>query len=96
MADQFDENFYRRADAHISLSNDQKEHAPPNLVNASMLFASARFCAFISAGGFDSTTAMAAGKQEISDYFVEGFRQMLNVHLDDYIANFDAYMKPKA
>ena len=42
MADQFDEGFYKRADAHINLSNDQKEHAPPHLVNASMLFASAR------------------------------------------------------
>lgn len=94
MADQFDEGFYKRADAHIFLSNDQKQHAAPDLVNASMLFASARFCAFLSAGGFGSGPAMAAGKQEIADHFVEGFRQMLNAHLDDYIRNFDAFMKP--
>jgi len=84
MADQFDEGFYKRADAHIFLSNDQKQHAAPDMVNASMLFASARFCAFLAAGGFGSGAAMSAGKQEISDYFVEGFRQMLNGHLEDY------------
>lgn len=38
----------------------------------------------------------AAGKQEISDYFFEGFRQMLNAHLDDCPRNFGAYMKPQA
>lgn len=94
MADQFDEGFYARADAHIHLSNEQKQTAAPNMVNASMLFASARYCAFLAAGGFGSGPQMSEGKQEISDYFVEGFRQMLNAHLDDYIRNFDAFMKP--
>jgi hypothetical protein len=61
-----------------------------------MLFASARFCAFLAAGGFGSGAAMAEGKQEISDHFIEGFRQMLNAHLDDYIRNFDAFMNPPA
>jgi hypothetical protein len=94
MATEFDDAFYARADAHIQLSNDQKKDAAPDMVNASLLFASARFCAFLSAGGFGSGTAMTAGKQEISDYFVDGFRQMLNAHLEDYSRNFDAYMKP--
>lgn len=94
MADQFDEGFYARADAHIFLSNDQKQHAQPDYVNASMMFASARYCAFLAAGGFGSGPAMAQGKAEIVEHFVEGFRQMLNAHLDDYIRNFDAYMKP--
>ena len=38
---------------------------------------------------------MALGKKEITDYFVEGFRQMLEAQLDDYAKNFDAYMKPQ-
>lgn len=95
MADQFDEGFYKRADAHIHLSNDQKADAAPNMVNASLMFAAARYCAFISAGGFDSATSMAEGKKEIADYFVNGFRQMLDAHLEDYIRNFDAFMKPQ-
>ena len=60
MADVFDDAFYTRADAHIALSNEQADSAARELVNASMLFASARFCAFLSAGGYSSGEAMAA------------------------------------
>jgi hypothetical protein len=95
MADMFDDAFYERADAHIHLSNEQVNTAPREMVNASMLFASARFCAWLSAGGYSSGEAMAAKKQEIADYFVDGFRQMLEGNIDAYANNFDAYMKPK-
>jgi hypothetical protein len=39
---------------------------------------------------------MAAQRQETIDYFVAGFRQMLEGNLDAYIRNFDAYMRPDA
>jgi hypothetical protein len=39
---------------------------------------------------------MATKRDEIADYFVDGFRQMLEGNLDAYIRNFDSYMKPKA
>lgn len=96
MATQFDDAFYTRADTHINLANGQIADAPREMVNASMMFASARFCAWLSAHGFQSSEAMAKGKQEISDYFVDGFRQMLEGNLDAYIKNFDAYMNPPA
>jgi hypothetical protein len=93
MADQLDDAFYNRADAHIHLSNDQLKDASRERVNASMLFASARFCAWISASGFASGEAMAAKREETIDYFATGFRQMLEGNLDAYIKNFDAYMR---
>lgn len=93
MAEPFDDAFYKRADAHIHLSNEQAQEASQEMVNASMLFASARFCAFLSARGFSSGEAMAAKRDETLEYFVEGFRQMLEGNLDAYIRNFDAYMK---
>jgi hypothetical protein len=95
MADPFDDAFYARADAHIHLSNDQLDGAPREMVNASMLFASARFCAWMSAGGFKDGDAMAAKRDETIEYFVAGFRQMLEGNMDAYIRNFDAYMKPQ-
>jgi hypothetical protein len=94
MAEVLDDAFYERADAHIDLSNEQASTAAREMVNASMLFASARFCAWLSAGGYSSGEAMAAKKHEIVDYFVEGFRQMLEGNLDAYAKNFDSYMKP--
>ena len=91
---QIDDKFYDRADAHIHLSNDQAADAPHEMVSASLLFAAARYSAFISARGFSTGESMAARRQETIDYFVGGFRQMLEGNLDAYINNFDAYMKP--
>lgn len=96
MADELDEAFFQRADAHIHLSNDQMESADAGKVSASMMFAAARFNAYISARGFESGEAMAAKRAETLDYFVGGYRQMLEAHLDEYIRNFDSYMKQKS
>jgi hypothetical protein len=38
---------------------------------------------------------MAAQRDETVEYFVAGFRQMLEGNLEAYIKNFDAYMKPQ-
>lgn len=92
MADPFDNAFYDRVDAHIHLSNDQKKAAAADGVNASMLYASARFCAWLSASRFGSAEALGAKKQETVDYFVVGFRQFLEGNIDDYIKNFHQFM----
>ncbi len=96
MADQLDDKFYDRADAHIHLSNDQLADIPAGKVSASMIYATARFNAWISASGFRSGAEMAAKRDETIDYFVTGYRQMLEANLDEYIGSFDAYMKPKS
>lgn len=89
---QLDDKFYDRADAHIHLANDQADKVRHELVNASLMFASARFSAFVSARGFSSGEAMAAKRAETIEYFVAGFRQMLEGNLDAYIRNFEAYV----
>ncbi|WP_337185434.1 DUF3144 domain-containing protein [Phenylobacterium sp.] len=93
MSDFFDDAFYKRAEAHINLSNDQLDHAPREGVYASMMFSTARFCAWASASGFVSGESMKAKREETVEFFMNGFRQMLEGNLDAYIANFDDYMK---
>lgn len=95
MADIFDDAFYKRADAHIHLANEEVGEASHEAVNASMMFASARFSAFLSARGFKSGEAMKAKRDETVEYFVAGFRQMFEGNLDAYIKNFDSYMNTK-
>jgi hypothetical protein len=95
MADQLDDKFYERADAHIHLSNDQIGGAPADKVGASMMFAATRFNAWVSAGHHASGESLAKVREETIAYFMEGYRQMLETNLDQYIANFDAYMKPQ-
>lgn len=91
-----DQQFFDRADAHIRLSNQQSLDASAGKVSASMLFASARFAAFITARGHDSSAEMQTKRDEDIEYFVGEYRKMLADNMDDYIENFDDYMKVKS
>jgi hypothetical protein len=92
MAQETDKDFYTRADAHIHIANQQIENASRGKVSASMMYATARFNCWISACKADSGDDLRAGKEEIIEYFVEQYREMLAEHLDDYASNFDKYM----
>ncbi len=88
-----DDNFYKRADAHINLSNDQLSSATRGKVSASMMYSMARFGAWISACECKSQNEMKEAKAETVKYFVTEFEKMLTENFDDYIQNFDKYMK---
>ncbi len=90
-----DKKFFKRADEHIHLSNDQMKDLRPGEVSASMMYATARFNAWLSARGFESAADMSASKQEAVDYFVAEFKQMLEENLEDYIKNFDEFVQPR-
>jgi hypothetical protein len=62
-------------------------------VSASMMYSLARFNAWVSACGFESASDMSAARKETIDYFVNQYIKMLEDNLDDYIANFEKYMK---
>jgi PPE-repeat protein len=88
-----DEHFFDRADEHINVSNDQMEHASEGKVSASMMYATARFNAWLSATGYDNAKDMKETKEETVAYFVAEYEKMLRENLEDYIQNFDAYMR---
>ena len=58
-----------------------------------MSFSVARFNAWISACRFNNATEMKDAKQEIIQYFTAEYEKMLKENLEDYIANFEDYMK---
>jgi len=89
-----DEAFYKRADAHIHLANAQLAEVGRGKVSASFMYAVARFNAWISACGFESADEMQVSRDEAVEYFVNEYRQMLSQNLDDYIANFESYLRP--
>ena len=92
-----DDGFYDRADAHINLSNDQiSDVDSEGKVSASMLYAVARFNAWVNALGFSTAEEMEEAKKETMAYFCEQYRLMLEENLDDYIKNFDRYMNPQS
>jgi len=88
-----DEKFFQRADEHINLSNDQLSDATTGKVSASMMYSVARFNAWFSACEFSNAAEMKNGKQETIKYFVAEYEKMLTENLEDYIQNFEKFMK---
>lgn len=95
MAQEKDDRFFDRADAHIHLSNDQLAEVSRGKVSASMMYGLARFNAWVSASGFESADQMRSAKAETIQYFSTEYVKMLEENLDDYIDNFDQYMLNK-
>ncbi len=60
--------------------------------NHFMMYAVARFNAWVSANGFESSEDMAKARAETIEYFVTQYKLMLEEHLDDYTNNFSKYM----
>lgn len=88
-----DPKFFERADAHIHLSNSHLADINPGKVSASMMYATARFSAYVSWIGFDKADDMASRRDETVRYFVEQYQAMLEENLDDYIGRFDEYRR---
>ncbi len=88
-----DEHFYDRADCYIDVANNQCKSIGRGKVSASFMYALARFNAYISAAGFHNASEMRARRSETIDYFVDQYRKNLEDNLDEYINNFDEYMK---
>jgi hypothetical protein len=88
-----DDNFFERADEHINIANNHiNAKVEPRLVSSSMMFASARFNAWISASGFQNGEELKARKKELLEYFISQYSSMLEENLDNYADNYDLYM----
>ncbi|WP_298444027.1 DUF3144 domain-containing protein [uncultured Ferrimonas sp.] len=85
--------FYSRANEFIQLAN--QHNSDPEVktgeISASFMYALSRYNAWLGSTGFANQDEMKAKKAEMSEYFIEEYRKMLDANLDDYIENFDAY-----
>ncbi|TKB56057.1 DUF3144 domain-containing protein [Ferrimonas aestuarii] len=92
---EFNKAFFDRANAHINLANEHNKDPllKTGEVSASFMWGVARYNAWFGAAGCESGEQMAARKQEMMEYYVNEYRKALENHMDEYIENFDAYMK---
>lgn len=90
---QDDPTFYDRADGHIHLANEHCSELGRGKVSASLMYGSARFQAWNAACWAEDVDDMKAKRQETVRYFVEQYQAMLEENLDDYINNFQKYMR---
>ncbi|MEI1279655.1 DUF3144 domain-containing protein [Leptospira venezuelensis] len=92
--DEIDSEFFKRADEHIGLANRQIEAGlGRGKVSASLLYSAARFNAWVAACAASDEQDLSNDKPEILEYFVEEYKKMLTENIDDYINNFNKYMK---
>lgn len=88
-----DDEFYERADAHISLSNDQiTKKNGRGKVSASFMYGVARFNSYVTAASCNSQKEFSKGKGEAIEYFVSEYRKMLIENMEDHEENFNEYM----
>jgi hypothetical protein len=89
--DELESGFWVRADEIINLANVQSKNEPRNIVSASLLYAAARFNAFVVTSSANDVSELTTDKNKAIDYFVEQYRRMLTENLDEQIKNFDTY-----
>lgn len=82
--------FLIRADEHIELANRQlSETTKQGDVSASLLYAAARFNAWMASTSFESAETMAEEKEKVIEYFLEQYKLALNENIDNHIENYD-------
>ena len=96
MSQDADHDFYDRAHEHLRIANEQLTGVSEGQVSASMMYACARFNAWLSATNRESAKDLKGAYGETIEYFVAQYRKMLVTNLDDFVANFGDYMQPPA
>ncbi|CAA6825830.1 MAG: Unknown protein [uncultured Sulfurovum sp.] len=91
---QLDEKFYERADSFINLANEAitKEEASAGQVANSLMFATSRFNAWVTAAGYQKADDLAKEKEAIIEFFTEQYKLMLSENIDSYVTNFNEYL----
>lgn len=92
-AQNMDKDFFKRTDAFIQLANQLTQEQDLGKVSASLLYAAARFNAFIVASSAADKAEADRNKVQAIEYFTNQYRAMLIANMDDYIEKFDEYLK---
>ena len=89
-----DKKFIKIADHFIGEANQQCNENDHQLVNASLLYASARFSAFITASLAESKENFEESSDKAIAFYVEEFEKMLKEHMNQYKFKFDKRVTP--
>ena len=85
-----EKEFLKRADEHINIANSHiGENVSMGEVSSSFMYGAARFNAWVAACEFESAEDMGAAKEEIVEYFVGKYKEVLEEHIKNHIEEFD-------
>ena len=77
-------NFIKLADIFIEQANAECEKVDHQLVNAALLYASARFSSFITASMSDSKAKFEESTDDAIEFYTQEFNKMLKEHMRQY------------
>ena len=88
-----DQQFWQLIDKFIQYANEQGQAsgAPPHVAGAALMFAAARFNAYVLARSAASAEQFSNNKLGAQDYFRKQFEKMMVENMADYETNFDKY-----
>ena len=84
-----DKEFYELADEHIALANTRMNQVKPAKVSATMLFAVARFNAFLISVSAENKAQMLLDKEPAIAYFMQEYEKYLRENIDEHLARHD-------
>ena len=84
-----DKKFYELADAHIALANTRMGEVKPAIVSATMLFAAARFNAFVFSASAENKAQLLLDKEPAIAYFMQEYEKYLRENIDEHLARHD-------
>ncbi len=83
--EQADNEFWNIADSFIHLANEHMDKHPEGKVSSAMLYAAARFNAFIVASAADAD--LKEEKDAAIEYFSGQYKNMFKENIEDYESN---------
>ena len=86
------EQFWKLADSFINLANQHYESDGDGKIGYAMLYAAARFNAFIVATTAGDKKDLAEETEQATEFFTEQYRKMFAENIEDYLENFDKYV----
>ncbi len=87
--DDEEQAFWDLVDKFVMVANDSSDEIATSTVSSAMLYASARFNAFIASAEAQSADQLKSQRSGAMDFFTGQYKGMLGENLDDYIDNFD-------
>jgi hypothetical protein len=87
------EEFCQMADKFIQLANHLSENSSRETISSSMVYAAARFNAYLIASNTSNLDEMTEQKADAVKYFSQQYLDMFEENFEDYENNYDYYLE---
>ena len=85
------EEFWKLVDSFIHLANEHCEASEREKVSSALVYAAARFNAFVVASNSYNEQEFADQRQEATEFFENQYSRMFQENLDDYENHYKQY-----